>query len=80
MDGEAYRVKCVGIDTPSIEEYGRIDAPVHKALLANNVGIIENLANLEQFACQRMFFVCLPLPLKGIDGSPARAVIFDMVK
>jgi arylformamidase len=73
-------VKCVGIDTASVEKYGRKDAPVHKMLLASNIGIIENLANLEQFAGSRMFFVCLPLPLKGIDGSPARAVLFDIVK
>jgi kynurenine formamidase len=75
-----HRVKCVGIDTVSVEEYGRKDAPVHKMLLACNIGIIENLANLKQFAGSRMFFVCLPLPLKGLDGSPARAVLFDIVK
>ncbi|AFU57577.1 putative cyclase family protein [Candidatus Nitrososphaera gargensis Ga9.2] len=73
-------VRCVGIDTPSVEKYGVKDAPVHKMLLASNIGIIENLVNLEQFAGSRMFFVCLPLPLKGIDGSPARAVLFDIVK
>src|ERR671925_283088 len=73
-------VKCVGIDTASIEKYGRKDAPVHKMLLAKNIGIIENLDNLKQFVGSRMFFVCLPLPLKGIDGSPARAVLFDIVK
>jgi arylformamidase len=73
-------IKCVGIDTSSVEKYGRKDAPVHKMLLACNVGIIENLANLKPFAGSRMFFVCLPLPLKGIDGSPARAVLFDIVK
>ena len=72
-----HRIKCVGIDTASIEKYGRKDAPVHKMLLASNIGIIENLANLKQFVGSRMFFVCLPLPLKGIDGSPARAVLFD---
>jgi arylformamidase len=75
-----HKVKCVGIDTASVEKYGKKDAPVHKLLLARNIGIIENLANLEQFAGSRMFFVCLPLPLKGIDGSPARAVLFDIVK
>ncbi len=75
-----HKIKCVGIDTASVEEYGKIDAPVHKLLLAKNIGIIENLANFEQFAGSRMFFVCLPLPLKGIDGSPARALLFDMVK
>lgn len=73
-------VKCVGIDTASVEKYGRKDAPVHKMLLAGKIGIIENLANLKQFAGSRMFFVCLPLRLKGIDGSPARAIIFDIVK
>jgi arylformamidase len=75
-----HRVKCVGIDTASVEKYGSKDAPVHKMLLACKIGIIENLANLKQFAGSRMFFVCLPLPLKGIDGSPARAVLFDIVK
>jgi arylformamidase len=75
-----HEIKCVGIDTASVEEYGKKDAPVHKMLLARNVGIIENLANLKQFAGSRMFFVCLPLPLKGIDGSPARAALFDIVK
>jgi arylformamidase len=73
-------VKCVGIDTASVEKYGSKDALVHKMLLACNIGIIENLVNLKQFAGTRMFFVCLPLPLKGIDGSPARAVLFDIVK
>ncbi len=75
-----HRVKCVGIDTASVEKYGRKDAPVHKMLLAGKIGIIENLANLKQFAGSRMFFVCLPLRLKGIDGSPARAILFDIVK
>jgi arylformamidase len=75
-----YKIKCVGIDTASVEEYGKKDAPVHKMLLARNVGIIENLVNLKQFAGSRRFFVCLPLPLKGIDGSPARAVLLDIVK
>jgi arylformamidase len=75
-----HEVKCVGIDTASVEKYGEKDAPVHKMLLARDIGIIENLANLKQFAGSRMFFMCLPLPLKGIDGSPARAALFDIVK
>ena len=31
--------KCVGIDTASVEKYGDKDAPVHKMLLARNIGI-----------------------------------------
>jgi arylformamidase len=75
-----HEVKGVGIDTASVEKYGKKDAPVHKMLLNRNIGIIENLVNLKQFVGSRMFFVCMPLPLKGIDGSPARAVLFDIVK
>ncbi len=73
-------IKCVGIDTLSIEKYGVKDAPAHKLLLSNDVGIIENLNNLKQFVNKRMFLVCLPLQLKGVDGSPARAVLFEMIK
>jgi kynurenine formamidase len=73
-----HRLKCVGIDTPSVEQYGRKDAPVHKMLLAHNIGIVENLDNLRQFISKRLFFVCLPLPLEGIDGSPARAIALDL--
>jgi arylformamidase len=75
-----HEAKCIGIDTASVEKYGSKDAPVHKMLLTRKIGIIENLANLKQFAGSRMFFVCLPLPLKEIDGSPARAILFDIVK
>lgn len=75
-----HEVKCVGIDTASVEKYGDKDAPVHKMLLEKQIGIIENLTNLSPFVRKRMFFVCLPLPFKGIDGSPARAVFFDIVK
>jgi arylformamidase len=75
-----HSVKCVGIDTLSLEKYGRKDAPVHKMLLGKNIGIVENLANLEKFVNRRLFFVCLPLPLGGADGSPARAVFLEMIK
>jgi arylformamidase len=74
------QVKCVGIDTLSIEKYGSTDASSHKLLLSNDVGIIENLSGLRRFVGKRMFFVCLPLPLRRVDGSPARAVLFEIMK
>ena len=74
-----HSIKCVGTDTLSVEKYGSKEALVHKMLLSNGTGIIENLnSNLRQFAGRRMFLVCLPLPLEGSDGSPARAVLLDM--
>jgi arylformamidase len=77
----SHGIKCVAIDTLSVEKYGRKDAPVHKMLLSNDIGIIENLnSNLKQFAGKRVFLVCLPLLLEGADGSPARAILLEMVK
>lgn len=76
----ARHIKCVGIDTPSVEQFGSREAPVHKILLGNNVGIIENLTNLKEFAGKKMFLVCLPLVLKGLDGAPARAILLEIVK
>ena len=74
-----HRIKCVGIDTLSVEKYGFKEGLTHKKLLSNNVGIIENLnSNIRRFIGKRMFLVCLPLMLKGIDGSPARAILFDI--
>jgi arylformamidase len=73
-------IKCVGIDTMSVEKYGFKEGLTHKKLLSNNIGIIENLnSNIRGFVGKRMFLVCLPLMLKAIDGSPARAVLFDIV-
>ncbi|MGI0005004.1 MAG: cyclase family protein, partial [Nitrososphaera sp.] len=74
-------LKCVGIDSPSVEKYGSPEGLAHKKLLSHNIGIIENLnSNLKEFAGRRMFLVCLPLLLEGVDAAPARAVLFDMAQ
>jgi arylformamidase len=75
-----HRVKCIGIDSFSIEKYGFVEGLSHKKLLRNGVGIIEGLSSeLKRFAGKRMFLVCVPLPLKGIDGSPVRPILFDIL-
>jgi arylformamidase len=77
----AHNIKCLGIDTPSIERYGNNEGNCHNILLSNGIGIIENLnSNLKAFINRRMFLVCLPLPFKGIDGSPSRAILFELAK
>jgi arylformamidase len=67
-------IRLVGIDGPSIEAY---DAPgdlVHRALLAAGVIIVENLA-LACVAPGAYELTCLPLPIAGGDGAPARVVL-----
>jgi arylformamidase len=71
-------IKCVGIDSFSMEKYGFKKGLTHEKLLSNGIGIIEGLnSKLKEFVNRRMFMVCLPLPLHNVDGSPVRAIIFE---
>src|ERR671939_52302 len=75
-----HKIKSVGIDTFSVEKYGSKEGLSHKILLSNSVGIIENLnSTLKNMVGKRIFLVCLPLLLEGVDGSPARTLAFDIV-
>ncbi len=69
----AHGMKCVGIDTPSIESYG-CDGSVHRTLLSSDCTIIE-LLDLSLVEGGDYEMVALPLRLKGLDGSPARVVL-----
>ena len=45
-----HEIKCVGIDTLSVEKYGYKEGLSHKKLLSNGIGIIENLnSNLKNY-------------------------------
>ena len=75
-----HRIKCVGIDSFSMEKYGFQKGLTHEKLLSNGIGIIEGISSrLKEFVGKRMFLICLPLPLEGIDGSPVRPVLFEIV-
>ncbi|AEM73007.1 cyclase family protein [Caldicellulosiruptor acetigenus] len=70
------KVKVVGIDYLSIEEFGSNDFAVHKLLLSNNVVIIEGL-DLSNVCGGKYRYVALPLKLKDCDGAPARVVLIE---
>lgn len=69
-------VKLVGIDYLSIEKFGSKDHAVHRALLSNEVIILEGL-NLSDVPAGKYELICLPLRLRSKlgDGAPARAVL-----
>ena len=58
----------------SCEAYNAPGDPVHHALLAAGVIIVENLA-LAGVAPGAYELTCLPLPIAGCDGAPARGVL-----
>ena len=67
-------IRLVGIDGPSIEAYDAPGDPVHRALLAAGVIIVESLA-LADVAPGVYELTCLPLRIAGCDGAPARVVL-----
>jgi arylformamidase len=68
-------MKCVGIDSPSIESC-ESDGTVHRELLGHGCIIIE-LLDLSDAVEGDYYLVALPLRLTGLDGSPARVVLID---
>ena len=78
-DGADYlvtkRVRAVGIDFLSVEQFDATEAVTHKTLLGNGIFIIESLSNaLKSFLGQRILIICMPIKLKDGDGAPSRVV------
>jgi arylformamidase len=71
----SHNIKCIGIDSPSIESYN-CDGTVHRELLSRGCIIIE-LLDLSNVCEGDYTMVALPLRLTGLDGSPARVVLLD---
>ena len=67
-------VRLVGIDYLSIEQFKKAGAPAHRALLSAGMIIIEGL-NLSGVGPGIYEMYCLPLPVTGADGAPARVVL-----
>ncbi|GAB2527044.1 cyclase family protein [Spirosoma aerophilum] len=69
------QVELIGIDYLSIQKYA--DSPAtHQILLQNKVVILEGIY-LGQVAPGTYQLVCLPLKIKGLEGVPCRAVLYQ---
>jgi arylformamidase len=69
-------VKLVGIDYLSVERYGASEPVAHLTLLRAGIVIVEGL-NLSEVKPGRYELICLPLLIKGGDGSPCRAILVE---
>jgi len=45
--------------------------------MSPDVTLIENLTNLDRLSTERVFFVALPLKIRGSDASPARVIAIE---
>ena len=70
-------VKLVGFDVPSVDHRTSKDLPIHHALDAAGLVILENL-DLRAVAPGVYELIALPLKIKDGDGSPIRAVLRTM--
>jgi arylformamidase len=68
-------VHLVGVDFPSVD---RAPFLTHVALLSHGVLILENLTNLSAIPSQSFQLAAVPLKFTGRDGSPVRAVGWEL--
>ncbi len=66
-------IRLVGIDYLSIGDFEN-GADTHRILLGNDIVVVEGL-NLREVEPDEYELICLPLKLKGAEGSPVRAVL-----
>jgi arylformamidase len=69
-------VRCIGIDSPSIEPFDG-DGSVHRTLLSAGAVIIECM-DLSAADPGEYWMAALPLRLEGLDGSPCRVFLRDL--
>ncbi len=69
-------IKMLGVQNIRVEESYE-EMATHKNLLMNDIPIIENLVNLEEVSKSRVFFIGLPIKIRGLDSSWIRAVALE---
>lgn len=67
-------VRLLGLDVPSMDPLDSKTLDSHHAAYGAGIHILESLS-LSHVAPGEYTLVCLPLPLHGADGAPARAVL-----
>ncbi len=78
MESSAYcfadtNVKLLGTDSQSIG-YGSSNEIVHRALLAENIAILEGL-DLSRVEPGKYFLMAQPLKISGVEAAPCRAIL-----
>jgi len=74
------KIKLLGTDSSGFEVRGVKNHPNHHLFFKAGVDIpvVECLCNLGQIPNDRFFFVGMPLPVKGLDASPIRAIALEI--
>ncbi|XP_070536843.1 uncharacterized protein [Ptychodera flava] len=66
------KIKCVGIDTPSVDNGQSTTYDTHVILFEKNIPALENVANLDKLPTKGATVFALPMKIYGGSGAPAR--------
>lgn len=69
-----FHLKGIGLDSISLDPVPDLTLPNHKIVLAKEILIIENMANMDSLPDGEFIFQCFPLKIEKADGSPIRAL------
>lgn len=67
-------LKGIGLDAISVDPVESDTWPVHHILFGADMVIVENLVFSPVVTEEQFLFCALPLPVRGADGSPVRAL------
>lgn len=67
-------VATLGIDTPSVDVFSSTELEAHHALVRSGMTWIEGL-HLAEVEAGRYLMVALPMPLRGTEAAPVRALL-----
>ena len=68
------RVKLIGVDYLSVEQYKGRTRQTHKILLGGGIVLVESI-NLSGVEPGDYELICLPIRMKGMEAAPARALL-----
>jgi arylformamidase len=69
----AARAALVGIDSLNVDDVSGKERPVHTALLAARIPIVEHLARLDALPSTGFRFFAVPVKVRGLGSFPVRA-------
>lgn len=72
-------VVLVGIDTPSVDSADSKKMLAHKEIFKNSLAILEGI-DLSGTKPGIYELIALPLPIKGVDATPVRAILVEDIK
>ena len=74
---EDRKITLLGTDSSGFEVRGVAHHPNHTLFFRHDAAVLECLCNLGAIANQHFYLIALPLPVRGLDACPVRAIAID---